>query len=132
MSNRTTTLNNLTDWVKQLMAEAKEDSNLLIDWFNDTKDKPYSIIGGWQKGFSRQYDDLLYISKSEPTYAMCIKIVENKGPYAYADFEILNMPLDANGEVEDTRVALELTDDPEEVAAFFLMELERINAEHGV
>jgi hypothetical protein len=40
------------------------------------------------------------------------------------------MPIGKDGEVDDTCVALEYEDDPEELAMFFWNELERITKEH--
>ena len=119
-------LEQLTAWIRNLMETAKEDDNLAVSWFTETKNKPFSIVGGWSDGFSAEYDDIFYISKSEPKYAMCIKIVVNDGQYC-PDFETLNMPIDTNGDVDDTCIALELEDDPEAVATFFLNEYERIS-----
>jgi hypothetical protein len=126
------TLESLTEWVRSLMDRAKKDDQFSVSWFPGTKNEPFNIVGGWVEGFSEDYSDLLYISKSEPEYAMCIKIVENEGPYAYVDFETLNMPYDREtNEVDDTCIALEYEDNPEETAAFFLGEWERIMKEHG-
>jgi hypothetical protein len=59
---------------------------------------------------------------------MCIKIIVNKGPYAYCDFEVLDMPVFHNGEVDDTCLTLEWEDNPEAIADFFAMEYERISS----
>jgi hypothetical protein len=84
------------------------------------------------EGFSEDYSDLLCISESNPKYAMCIKIAVNEGPYAYTDFELMNMPVDPETkEVDDTCIALEYNDDSESLAQFLLMELERITKEYG-
>lgn len=125
------TIEELTAWVRSLIEDAKKDDQFSVAWFPGTKNSSYSIVGGWESGFSADYNDLLCISKSNPEYAMCIKIVENEGPYAYADFEILDMPYNREtNEVDDTCVALEFEDNPEETAAFFMMEWERITKEH--
>lgn len=125
------TVEQLATWVRSLIEDAKKDEQLSIAWFSGTIDKPFSIIGGWMDGFSEDYSDLLCVSKSNPTYAMCIKIAVNEGPYAYTDFEVMNMPFDPEtNEVDDTCIALEYEDDPEEIAAFFLAEWERITKEH--
>lgn len=130
--NKTFSVIELADWIRALMEDAKKDEQFSIAWFDPTKDKPFSIIGGWMGGFSEDYSDLLCISKSEPTYAMCIKIAVNEGPYAYTDFEVMNMPLDpeTNG-VDDTCIALEHEEDYEAMAIFFLNEWERIMKAHG-
>ena len=69
---------------------------------------------------------MLCVSKSNPEYAMCVKIIVNEGPYAYCDFEILNMPVDADGEVHDTCIALEYEDDLAGLATFFAVEMETL------
>jgi hypothetical protein len=126
------TVESLADWIRSLIEDAKKDEQFSIAWFGPTKNEPFSIVGGWMEGFSEDYSDLLCISKSEPNYAMCIKIVVNEGPYAYTDFEIMNMPFDPEtNEVDDTCIALEYEDNPEETALFFMTEWERIMKEHG-
>lgn len=128
--NNKVTLENLTTWIRSLTDDARNDKQFAVSWFKETEDCPFSIVGGWMDGFSEAYNDLLYISKSEPTYALCVKIVSNNGPYAYTDFEMLNMPVDSDGEVDNTCIALELKDDPESAAMFYLTEWERIMKEH--
>ena len=124
--NKTFTKDQLTVWVADLITAAKNDEQLLVDWFKPTKDSPVSIVGGWENGFSPREADLFCQSKSNPTYAMCIKIVVNKGPYAYCDFETLDMPVDDRGEVDDTCIALEWKDDPAKVAEFYMTEWEHM------
>ena len=119
----------LAGWIQSLINDAKNDQQFSIAWFSDTKDEPFSIIGGWMSGFSDEYDDLLCISKSNPEYAMCVKIAVNEGPYAYTDFEIMDMPLDKNGEVDNTCIALDLDEDVTALAEFFACEWERISKE---
>lgn len=120
----------LAEWIDSLKEAARKDDQFSISWFEDTKDKPISLVGGWMRGpdVSKQ-TDLFYVSKSEPDYAMCVKIAENNGPYAYVDFEILAMPVDKNGTVEDTCILLEQNDSSEPLAIFLLHELERITKE---
>jgi hypothetical protein len=126
------TLKNLTDWIEGLKKSAKEDEQFSIAWFKETENKSFSIIGGWMEGFSEDYSDFICISKGDPSYAMCVKIAVNEGPYAYTDFEIMNMPVNPETEeVDDTCIALEYNDDSESLAQFLLAELERINKEYG-
>ena len=130
----TTMLKNLAAWIKDIKEAAKDDTSFSIAWFKDTETKPFSIVAGWQQCFSEKsaVDDLFCISKSNPKYVMCIKVAVNEGPYAYTDFEIMNMPYDPEtGDVDDTDQMLEWDDDPEELAEFFLHEWERIMEEHG-
>lgn len=130
--NYNETLKDLAAWLSALKAAAENDETFSISWFNGTKDYPFSIIGGWASGFSDCYADLLCVSKSEPEYAMCIKIVVNEGPYAYTDYEVMNMPYDEKtGNVDDTEVALEWVDDTESLAGWLMCEWERIMKEHG-
>jgi len=113
-------------WLDELKQDAKKDNFFDISWFEGTKNERFSIIGGWMEGFSENYSDLICISKSDPKYAMCVKIAVNEGPYAYTDFEIMNMPITKTGEVDDTCVALEWEDDTGSLAGWLLCEWERI------
>jgi hypothetical protein len=121
----------LADWIQSLKEAAKNDEAFSIAWFNGTKDAPFSIVGGWLDGFSPDYSDLTCTSKSNPTYAMCVQIAINEGPYAYTDFELMNMPIDEEGEVDDTCIALEHEDDPEALAQFFWTEWERFMSDYN-
>ena len=122
----------LATWVEEIKEAAKEDTSFSIAWFPGTTDKPFSIIAGWQKYFTNDdFSDVFCISKSHPEYAMCVKVAINDGPYAYTDFEVMNMPLDKTGDVDDTCVPLEWDDDTEAAAMFFKHEWERITAEHN-
>lgn len=121
----------LAEWIESLKQFAEGDHELLVSWFKDTKDKPYSIVGGWQKMFKEDYSDLFCCSKAQPEYVMCVKIAENEGPYAYVDFESLNMPTDQFGNVDDTCIPLEWDDSAEAAATFFMHEWERLMEEYG-
>ena len=127
---RETMLKNLTKWIESLKEDAQNDNSYSIAWFGDTKNEPFSIIAGWSADFSLDYSDHICISKSNPDYAICIKIAVNEGPYAYTDFEIMNMPITKSGEVDDTCIVLEYDDDAEELAEHFLGEWERITNEY--
>ena len=119
----------LADWIKDLIYTAKNDGALSVSWFGGTKDEPFNIVGGWSEGFSEDLADVICISKQSPDYAMCVKIVVNEGPYAYTDFDMLPMPF--SDDVDDTCIALEWEDDPMTTAEFFLHEWERITHEYG-
>ena len=122
----------LAEWVESIIGAAHDDTTFSIAWFPGTKDSPYSIVAGWQKFETvGDYSDLFCVSKSDPEYAMYIKIIVNEGPYLYEDFEMMDMPLDKNGEVDDTCVPLEWDDLPELVADFYFVEWERIMKAHG-
>lgn len=127
----TNMLKNLTSWVEDIKEAARDDTSFSIAWFQDTEGSPFSIIAGWQKMFKEDYSDTFCCSKSCPEYVMCIKIAINEGSYACVDFDVMNMPLDEYGEVDDTCIPLEWDDLPEIAAQFFLMEWERIMEEHG-
>ena len=130
MNTNNTTINNLAEWINSLKQFADGDHELSVSWFKDTKTQPFSIVGGWQKMFQEDYSDLFCCSKSQPEYVMCVKIVKNDGPYAYVDFDSLNMPTDCFGNVDDTCIPLEWDDSAEAAAAFFLCEWERIMHEY--
>ena len=131
ITNYNETLKSLADWIKGLKEAAKDDTSFSIAWFHPTIDYPFSIVGGWTPGFGPEYADTFCISKSNPEYAIAVKIVINNGPYTYTDFEIMDMPYEPEtGEVDDTEIVLEWDDDPEYAAQFFLGEWERIMKEH--
>ena len=124
----------LAAWIESLKGFAEGDHELSISWFKGTKDQPFSIIGGWMECFADNSEvrDLFCCSKSNPKYCMCVKIAVNDGPYAYTDFEIMEMPYDlVTGDVDDTEQMLEWDDNPEELADFLTHEWERIMQEHG-
>lgn len=116
----------LAAWIEDLQYLAKKDENFLVSWFKPTEDSPISIVGGWMNGFDPADADLFCLSKTNNTYGMSVKIVVNHGPYAYCDFEVLDMPVLHNDEVDDTMLTLEWDDNPAAVASFFAGEWERI------
>ena len=124
--NKFFTIDELSAWIADIKKAAKRDDIFTIDWFPGTKSSPVSIVGGWSHGFSHEHADLFCCSKEDPTYAMCVKVAINKTPYAYTDFDLLLMPLDSRGDVDDTCITLEWDDDPKMVAQFFMVEWERI------
>lgn len=128
----TKTIELLADWVRGLIKEAELDTNLSYSQFTATEydNSPFVIVGGWSEGFNADYSDILYVSKSQPAYAMCVKIATKENNCASTDFDLLRMPVYKYGEVDDTCVALERGEDPDEAAKFFLMEFERVNKEH--
>lgn len=119
----------LTEWLNNMVKAAKNDENFSVAWFEGTKHEDFSIVAGWLEGFD-DYSTLLYTSKSEPKYALCVKIVVNEGPYAYVDFDSLNMPVDSSGNVDDTCISIEQEDDLNALAQFLYSEWERITDEH--
>jgi hypothetical protein len=124
--NKTFTEEALAGWIKGLQQAAKEDEQFSVSWFLPTKESTFSIVGGWLEGFDPSQADLFCQSKSNPTYAMCIKIIVNEGPYAYCDFETLDMPMSEDGEVDDNCFALEWDENPEAIAGFFMTEWEQL------
>ena len=72
---------------------------------------------------------ICYISEEDPTYALCVKIVLNQGPYAYTDFELMDMPTNDEGDIEDTLIAIQRDDgddDLEALAKFLFGEWQRL------
>jgi hypothetical protein len=130
--NTTFTKETLAAWIEDIKDAAKDDTSFSIAWFKPTENCPISIIAGWQDMFDKEdYSDVFCCSKSNPKYVMCVKIAENEGPYAYTDFEIMNMPYDRDtGDVDDTCIPLEWDDNPECAAEFFMHEWERIMSEY--
>lgn len=131
ITNYPETIKNLAAWIEDIKEAAKDDNCFSIAWFKETEQSPFSIVGGWMKGDFENYSDIFCVSKSEPKYVLAIKIAVNEGPYAYTDFDAMNMPLDENDEVDDTCIPLEWDDSAEAAAQFFLHEWERIMKAHG-
>ena len=125
--NTNFTINELAGWIADMIDYAKKDEQFLVSWFKPTENSPISIVGGWLSGnYPGVNADLFCESKTSPGYIMSVKIIENKGPYAYADFEILDMPVEVNGEVDDTCFLLERDEDPACIATFFWGEWQRM------
>ena len=85
----------LTEFIKTVHAEGLADVSASIWWFKPTKDKPLAIIGGWTGNFDADHigaDDLLE-SKTSPSYCFGVKIAVNEGPYAYTEYDLMNMPV---------------------------------------
>ena len=127
------TKESLAAWIADIIEAAKDDTSFSIAWFPGTENQPYSIIAGWADRFSdnSEVEDMFCVSESNPKYAMCIKIAINEGPYAYTDYEIMNMPFEGDGEVDDNEIMLEWEDDPDGLADFFIHEWERIMDTYG-
>ena len=128
------TVDELAEWIEAIKNAAEEDQSFSIAWFIGTRNMPFAIIAGWKECFSdnSEVDDMFCISASNPKYCMCIKIAENEGPYAYTDYEIMNMPYDReSGDVDDVEIMLEWEDDSEDLAEFFMHEWERIMESHN-
>ena len=112
--NKTFTKEALTGWVKGLMQAAKEDEQFSVSWFIPTKESRFSIVGGWVDGYPLGQEDLFCMSKSKPTCAMCIEVVDNESLLSIVD------------EVECPSIILEWKDDPAKVAEFFMIEWEQL------
>ena len=124
----------LAEWLEDIKEAAKDDTSFSIAWFKETEKEPLSIIAGWQECFAdnSEVDDLFCCSKSQPKYVMCVKIAENEGPYAYTDYEVMNMPYDRESmEAENTEVMLEWDDPTDYMAEFFMHEWERYMTDYG-
>jgi hypothetical protein len=117
----------LVTWLQGLIDAAKNDESFSVAWFKPTKNDPYSIVGGWMPGFTDSVYHFPCVSKSNPDYAMCVKVIVNEGPYAYCDFETLDMPLNPNGYVHDTCIVLEYDDDLLGLAQYYLKEILFLN-----
>lgn len=125
--NTNFTIRELATWITGLIDSAKKDEQFLVNWFKPTEDSPISIVGGWLGGnYPGVNADLFCESKASPGYIMSVKIILNEGPYAYTDFEMLSMPTEVNGEVDDTCQMLEWEDDSERIATFFWGEWQRM------
>lgn len=130
--NNKITIESLAQWIDAMKEAAKDDTSFSISWFPETVDKPFSIIAGWQKKFMYGgFPDMFCCSKSNPEYVMCIKIAVNEDKNWYCEFDSMDMPVDKDGEVDDTLIMLEWEDSSEAVAEFFIHEWERVMEEHG-
>lgn len=124
----------LAQWIEDIKEAAKDDNCFSMAWFKETKEEPFCIVAGWAECFAdnSEVNDLFCCSKSEPRYCMCIKIAENKGPYAFIDYELMDMPTDPDTkEVDITEVMLEWDDPADYAAEFFTHEWERIMEANG-
>lgn len=131
ITNTKDMVNKLAAFIQSLIDDAENDNAFDVAWFKETENEKFSIVGGWlETGFDPNNQDCFCISKSNPKYAMAVKVVINEGPYAYCDFETLNMPMDINNpeEVDDTCLILEWDDNPAAIAGFFYGEWERLMA----
>ena len=129
---KTFTREQLIDWIKGIRKAAKDDESFSIAWFEPTKTYPFAIIAGWQELDEPEGEDSFCRSKSQPKYVMAIKVAENDGPYAYTDYEIMNMPWDSySGDVDDTEVFLEWDDPVDYMADHFIAEWRRVMKKYG-
>lgn len=118
-------LHNLTKWLEDLINKAELDTES-VSYFRDTKDSPYCIVGGWGEGYSDELTDLVYISESNPDYAMCVKIVKQEdSPDVNLDY-LLEVVNPETGDVEFETLPIERDDNLTELARFLISEWERI------
>lgn len=122
----------LAAWLEFLKQRAQE-SDVINDRhysfvFSGTLGEPIQIVAGWKSGFSKDYEDIFYISSAD--CAMSIKIVKADNPISLDDtfdFKALKTPINKeSGEYEDVCVVLEKTDDPKALALFLAAEYDRI------
>ena len=124
----------LVAWLEELIAAGKADEDFSISWFNETKDEKFAIVGGWLDGFDPTDADIFIMSKHSPGYCLCVKIAVNCGPhaYTYSDYDLMDMPYDDEANTaEDTEVFLDRESDVASLAAWLLMEWERISKEYA-
>lgn len=122
------TIKKLAEWIESLKDDAENDTTFDINWFSETVNERFSIVGGWMQSKLAAADiDLFCLSRENPQCVMAIKIVTNEGPYPYADFAGLELPINNEGEVEDTCFILEWAEDSVELAQFIYSEYERIS-----
>jgi hypothetical protein len=129
MKTNTINIEHLAAWIDTLIEYAKNDTAISASWFGGTKNAEFSIVGGWLEGFSAEYSDIMYISRSRPDRAMCVKIIVNNR--SDSRFSILPMPVGADGSIENTCIAINIDEDVFGMAQFFAGEWERITRELG-
>lgn len=122
----------LIEWLNSLVKAGEADEDFSIDWFGETENEKFAIIGGWLGGFDPGDSDIFVMSKRNPGYSLCVKIVINGGLYAYTDYDLMDMPYDDEADTaEDTEVFLEHDLDVAGLAAWLLSEWERISTEYA-
>ncbi len=124
-------LNRLELWVEELRKDAENSDDLKYSvFYPDGNDSPFCIVGGWSKGFTADYSDVLYVNKTDPGYAICIKVALTSKSTVHKNFDDFAMPVDSYGNTEDTCVALERDDLSIAAAMFYLNEYERLVEEY--
>ena len=114
--DNTKVINELISWLQSVIEAAKNDEDFLRSYFEKTRHEKFNIVAGWVDGFDN-YDDLLYVSKSNPRRALCVEIIVNteinEEPYDYLDC-----------------IAIEQEDDLKSLAEFLYGEWEHITDKH--
>ena len=122
-------LQSLTNWLEDLINKVELDTES-VSYFKDTKDSPYCIVGGWGEGYSDELTDLVYISESNPDYAMCVKIVKQEdSPDVNLDY-LLEVVNPETGDIEFETLLIERDDDFTELASFLMSEWTRISEKY--
>ena len=116
----------LVTWIVGLKKSVERDENFSISWFGPTKNMVTCIVGGWSAGFNPADADLFCLSRSNPTFGMCVKVVVNPRSDVLTDFDRLDMPVDSAGEIEDSTIVLEHDMDIEGLADFITSEWDRL------
>lgn len=115
--NKTFTKEALAAWVNVLKEMAKADEQFDKCWFTPTKDSKFGIIAKWEDGYDPGFADLFCQSRSNPTKALCVEVIEQTTKRFLTAVET---------EVEHACVVLEWEDDPDQVAEFFMIEWEQL------
>lgn len=115
----------LTNFIASAVDEMPEFDDGEFRWFE--LDGDLAVVIGWESGFGEELRDDAIQSKSDPNYALCIKIGENPNGYAYTDMEMTNMPFSKeDGEVWDTDTSLYKGQDFTKLAKWYLNEYKSI------
>lgn len=125
------TRNNLAAWMDSLREQVKNGQQFTTAWFEDTKDTPISIVGGWLNGFAAFADTGSFcINKHNTNQALCIAVVVNNGEDSTVELDKLKFCDAPNGVPEDLSIAISPDDDTNVFAHFLLIERDRIMKIH--
>ena len=124
-------VNNLAAWINSLREKTMNGEQFTTAWFEETKDAPISIVGGWLNGFAAFADSGSFcMNKSNKDQALCIAVVVNNGEDETIELDDLKFCDAPNGVPEDLSIAISPTDDTKVFGAFLIMEWERIMNAH--
>lgn len=112
----------VSKFLKKCIEEGKDLEGMR--WYD--LDGDFSLSVGWLPGYDPTDKTLIV---DEDGYALCAEITECPNTYAYVDFESLMMPYnDETGDVYCTTMALDPNDDCDQLAKWYLDELNEIKS----
>ena len=85
-----------------------------------------AVCMGWQDGFDPNDDNVVH-SNSNPSYAVVAGIKVYTSDDMRTDYDWINYPYFANGEVVDTSVSISPNEDTRELARYFIEEFDKMS-----